>query len=354
MKKTILFLIILLLNIKTCKAYTLTEKLPQDKNIVISGEVVKYKWYKLKKVNERINNFFEHNCEYFEQVESEFGPWSEKIPLKNDYRIIEEKEEINKSEFDLIFIEDFKLVSLFVNEIKIYDSNNEALLYNLIICKDCVDQLSSYTNLNDGNYNTGVTINSNSQIVLKLDKPHIGKFSLNLYFEKKDKIFGFSVTTVFNEKWVKHLKFDKENLFYIDSGSSLKGYRVTLDTQWNYNPILIKKSYRYKDAIIKCFDYKKEYIDGYYEYMEGYSKDEASKAIFYKYKEATVKKEIIEKIQYMPLINDENEKVASNYNGKKEEKKYSKVPIFIIILGSILIFLVLICRRIGKNIKESR
>lgn len=201
MKKTIFTFILFFLITSNVKSLSWESELPIGKNIMIDKIEERYKWYKLKRVNERIENAFENNCEYFDIIDSTFNEWSSEIPIEM------------------------------------------------------------------------------------------------------------------------------------------------------------------KEQMINCYDYEKEYIEGYFTNMDGYIKDEESKKIFYKYSDYICDYNIDNRVaitsdneihEYPSVINDEQNKLAINYNTKNQTEEYELIPLFIVALGGILILLVLICRKMKKNMKECR
>ncbi len=357
MKKTIFTILFIFLFISNVKSLDWDSEIPVNKNIVIEKIEERYKWYKLNKTNERVENSMENNCEYFEKIETTFSDWNESIPEEKNNRIIEKKEEVIIDEYNIISFENFLTANISIKELKIKNSRNEILGYTITECRNCNASYEEYKYLYDNNRDTSVSITNNSVIRLKLDENCSDNPRIELYYNTEAVIFGWTVYLNYNSSvYVKKMDFNKANMI-LNSFPVSSYYIIPITSNWIYFENNVRKLYRYKDSLVSCYDYEKEYLDGYFVNVDNYIKDESSKISFYKYKEVNqIKEKCIKEENTIETnqLDDKNDKLAINYSYKKKSKDYSLIPVFLIALGGILILLVLICRKMRKNIKECR
>ncbi len=352
MKKTIIFILCTFLFMPDIYSKTFTNELPLNKSIIITSVEERYKWYKLKKVNEHYENAVKHNCEYFDEVENNFSEWNLVKPDEKEGRTIEEKVNIidlSDEKYNTILIDNFIVEFLELKSIVITDNSDKNIAFELAHCINC-------TTNEAGN----LILNKDSKIFLNLNNFHTEVPQVEIRFEKTNNILYFKSTLLVDYKYpVKSKGITTLGGTYKTCSTYYCSYKITSLYTWDEMDNYEEKYYRFKDSYVNCYSYEKEYFDGYFTYLNEYIKDENTKTYFYEYK--TVESEIIYKNIYNNKNNEEikpayneDEVIAINYGNKKTSEDYSKLPVFIIALGGILILLILICRKISINLKNSR
>lgn len=324
MRKVIIFILFTFLFIpfKRIKAIN-TNDLPLNENIKINGVSEKYKWYKLKKVDGRKENVFEHICEHLELKETDFSNWSTEKPEEKYGRIIEEKEETTSENptYFAIQIDNILASNLRTKEIKLFDDNGKQVKYNSVVCYNCTSTFPR-ENLFDNNYNTYFEIKHRQPITLILNEETDKNIRVQFIYDKEDYLFGYRISKL--DRNFKVLESKEENdTSLVRIGAQYYASYINSYKSWSSNNII--KYYRYKDAYLMCSE--KEYLDGYFDLVENYIKDEKQFIKEYDYENVVVEPEIIEKEVFKEIIVPK-EKIVNKYitiekeiSSQKEETK---------------------------------
>ena len=378
MRKVIIVILFTFLLVPLYKVKAIEEfDLPINQNINISKVTEKYKWYKLKEVDSRDENVFEHICEYLDLKETDYSSWSTEKPESNYGRIIEEKEETSNEEVEYysIMIDNIQTSNLRTFEIKLFDDYKEVKFYS-VVCYNCT---STYPreNLFDNNYNTFFEIKYNQPITLVLNEPTTDNLKIQFIYNKEDYLFGYRVSKL--DKYFNVIESKEENTStLIDKSTNNYSSCINSNNNWNQKT----KYYRYKDMYLVC--HEKEYLDDYYENVDDYIKDENQSIKSYEYEEVSIEPEIIEKEVFKEILvpkekivykylesnntceyedklvkadNKENNIKDQIYSSNKIEtnKKDVKQDIrFYVILSIVLLLIVFLCLFMKELIKKCR
>ena len=378
MRKVIILILFTFLFIPLYKVKAInTFDLPINQNISINKITEKYKWYKLKEVDSRNEDIFEHICEYLELKETDYSSWSTEKPESKYGRIIEEKDENESEEIEYYYlmIDNILASNLRTYEIKLYDDIKQVNYYS-VICYNCS---SAYPreNLFDNNYNTFFEIKVGEPITLALNEKTSKDIRVKFFYNKEDYLFGYRISKL--DKNFNILESKEENISTLidKSGPSYSSY-INSNSSWNQSV----KYYRYKDAYLVC--HEKEYLDDYYEEAENYIKDENQSIKVYDYEDVNIEPETIEKEVFKEILvpkekvvykyieatnsNDSCEYVSSQnieINDYKDEiensiqisnnKEITKRDIkFYVIFSIILLLIIFLCLFIKELIKKCR
>lgn len=345
MKKVIILILFTFLFVPDIHSQTLTNVLPLNKSITINKVEERYKWYKLKKVNEHYENSVEHSCEYFEDVNSDFNDWSLIKPEEKNNRIIEEKIvniDLSNKTYNTLMLDNFIVEFLEVKEIVLTNASGIKIPFALSECINC--NKSEAGNL---------LLNKDSKVILKLNNNYTEIIQIEIRFEKDNNILFWKSTLLLDKYPVRSLGVPTLGKMGKVCSTNYCSYKAYAGLIWEEYSSYEEKYYRYKDTFVNCYYYEKEYINGYFSNYDGYIKDENTKMYFYEYKlnnNNIIYKDKTEEEKY----NEDNSTIAINYGSKTDTEDYSNIPIFIIALGGILILLILICRKIRLNLKNGR
>lgn len=306
MKKVIIFLLFTFLFIpfKSIKANNEYD-LPLGNNIKINSINEKYKWYKLKEVDSRKENVFEHSCEYLVFRENNFTEWSYEKPEEKYGRIIEEKEvSSDVIKYSKILISNIYSPSLHIKELNLFDEKYNELIYTNVTCDNCSNQ-NDIKNISDNNYNTSFEISYNSSLNITLKEETSANIRVRIIYEKNDLIYGWKVSAIGKNNKVIYSKYENIDTMVRINSSIYGCYINSSELSWTKD---ITKYYRYKDSYLLC--YEKEYLDDYYESVDNYIKDENYFVKTYDYEE--VKPDVIEKEVFKEIIIPK-EKIVNKY-----------------------------------------
>ena len=310
MKKIVLFILFVFLfipfkKIKAINGYDL----PINKDIKVNSVNDKYKWYKLKEFDSRNEDVFEHICEYLELKETGYSSWSTEKPEEKYGRIIEEKEEEFHSEvkYSAIMIDNILTSNLRTKEIKLYDDNWNEIKYKSVLCYNCTSNFPR-ENLFDNVYNTYFEIRHGEPITLLLNEETTKNVRVQFFYEKEDYLFGYRVSKLDNQYNVLESREENDSTLRNLSSPAYASYINSNKVNWSSD--IKTKYYRYKDAYLVCAE--KEYLDGYYDYVEDYIKDENQKVNYYDYDEVILEPEIVEKEVFKEIVVPK-EKIVNKY-----------------------------------------
>ena len=385
MRKVIISILFTFLLVPLYKVQAInTFDLPINQNISIKKVTEKYKWYKLKEVDSREENVFEHICEYLELKETDYSSWSTEKPESKYGRIIEEKEETTNEivEYYSIMIDNILASNLRTFEIRLYDDTKEVKYYS-VVCYNCS---STYPreNLFDNDYNTFFEVKFNQPITLVLNEPTTENIRVQFIYNKEDYLFGYRISKL--DKYYNVLESREEGLSTLvnRSNHAYSSYINSRSNNWSNSTST--KYYRYKDAYLVC--HEKEYLDDYYENVDDYIKDENRSIKSYEYEDVKIEPKVVEKEVFKEMVvpkekivyryiennnsNDSCEYVSSQkveLNDYKEEPKSSTIISnntkankeitkrdikFYVIFSIILLLIILLCLFIKELINKCR
>ncbi len=309
MRKVIIFILFTFLFIpfKSIKAIN-SDNLPLNEDIKINNITKKYKWYKLKEVDSRKENVFEHICEHLELKETKFSEWSTEKPEEKYGRIIEEKEEFTTEspEYFAIQIDNILVSNLRTKEIKLYDDSGKEIKYRSVVCYNCTSTFPR-ENLFDNNYNTYFEIRHNQPITLILNEETNKNIRVQFIYDKEDYLFGFRISKLDRKFNVLESK-EENDTSLVKLGAQYYASYINSNKNWSSENKI--KYYRYKDAYLICN--VKEYLDDYYDSIEGYIKDENQLIKEYGYENVVVEPEIVEKEVFKEIVVPK-EKIVNKY-----------------------------------------
>ena len=349
-KKIFVLFFALFFLLPNIKAETFFNVLPSKKSILINNIEERYRWY--KEVEEEY--YKEEYSEGCEGVSGDFSEWSLEKPEEKENRIIEKRtEEIDLSsrEYNRIILSGFIVEYLELKEIELTNDAGIKIPHTIISCNNC------------GKTVTGdMLLNKNSSVELKLDKLYSDILQVEIRFGKDNNIL-FWETTLYKDSYpVRYTGTRTVGALSKVCASTYCLYKLHYMLPWNEYPSYKNIYYRYKDDYFKCYEYKKEYIDGYYKELDGYIKDESTRVYYYQYEEVKSglckssfdkKNEVNEVFEKNNITEESDDMIAINYGTKDIKKEYSKIPLFIIGIISILTSLVIICFKMRKNILEN-
>ncbi len=330
MKKVIIVLLFTFLFIpfKSIKAIN-SDNLPLNKDIKINSVNEKYKWYKLKEVDSRKENVFEHICEHLELKETEYSSWVSEKPEAKYGRIIEEKEEASSSEvkYSAIMIDNVLTLNLRTKEIKLYDDNGNEIKYRSVICYNCTSTFPR-ENLFDNVYSTYFEIKHNQPITLLLNEETTKNIRVQFIYDKEDYLFGFRISKLDKNYNVLESKEENDSTLRNLSSPAYSSYINSNKVNWSSDSKT--KYYRYKDSYLLCNE--REYLDEYYDFVEDYIKDENQINKYYDYDEVLLEPQIVEKEVFKEIVVPK-EKIVNKYitiekenDSQKDEKNNESKP----------------------------
>lgn len=321
MRKVIMLILFTFLLVPLYKVKAInTFDLPINQNISISKVTEKYKWYKLNEVDSRNENVFEHNCEYLELRETDYSFWSTEKPEQKYGRIIEEKEETSEDavEYYYLKIDNILTSNLRTFEIRLYDEDNKRVNYYNVVCYNCSSTFPR-ENLFDNDFNTYFEVKFNQPITLILNEKTSKNIRVQFLYNKEDYLFGYRISKL--DKYFNVIESKEENVeTLVNRGAQ---YYSSYINSTNNNWKNIIKYYRYKDEYLVCSE--KEYLDDYYEEVDGYIKDENRSIKSYDYEDVNVEPEIIEKEVLKEVIVPEEKTVFKEVLVPEEKIVYKYI-----------------------------
>ena len=226
-----------------------------------------------------------------------------------------------------------------ISEIIVKDNNNLTIECN-----------SEFEYLTDGDLNTYYDINNEVYCYFN-NKMDANDLAVTIYASNDaSKYQGYNYYLI-NENKIKLYR----------NCASFKGYFDFTFSINNIFPELIKTEmhYKYVDKLYKTYELEREFINDYYEYLEGYNKDERTKKTFYRY------------ITNDYIIVDENNQIVTDENYCKKEfcrliyltnevneiidnpKTYDGINKYFISLLISLILIIIIVKKCRLNKKSS-
>lgn len=347
MKKIICLFICLFIFILDLNAQSFFDELSINKSIFIEQVEERYRWYKLKIINEHYEEEKDY-CPNYEEIISDFSEWSVSKPEEKANRVIEEKTEyidLVNNTYNYILLNNLIIERLILKEIVITTPANVKMPFKIKECIDCV--------IDDNGY---YLLNKNSQILIELENNYIDPPQIEIRYEKDNYILYFEASLFDNKYLVKSIKVRTLGALTRFMSTYYVAYKVHSGLIWTSYDTYSQTYYRYKDTYFRCYDYEKEYLDGYHKEVNGYIKDENTKRYFYSYSEVLnqncSKVTTFDKNNNIVSPEADSDTIAINYGSKTEKRDYSKLPIYIFVLISILSLLVLVCIKMKKNISD--
>lgn len=352
---------------------TWSTKYPEKNNITIETET-RYKWFINRKVDLGYMDV-ENNCEYFDKNDfKEVVNFTIELPDEKQNRIIEPFEKYENKNINYagtIHFFNFTInENVQLTEIEIFN-NKEKIKFEI------VDRTyfngSDLSMLMDGLKDKYIPFQNYDKLSLGLGKIYnLENIILRLYFNKPSSKFEIITLAIGHSKYeyismgefknVEEHIICENNICYVDI--DVKKYIG--DTRFEDYIF----GYKYTDTLYKCYKNSKEYLDGYYSFIENYQKDENSAVTYYRYKE-NENKDIIkeienikkQKISYVKMDYDSDnqivEKEENNDNQLalqteiKETIENNDLKIYqVLIITSLIIFLVTITYIVYKKCRK--
>ncbi len=356
MKKFFLFCLLLIPQMKIQAEETWSDwsqDKPIGKNIIIEEEE-RYKWYRNKEKVNYIRLDDEYNCEYLDKENYILSDWviSYDSPEYKEYRTIENVALEQKRDINLIkTLHIFNIISsdlVNITEIQLI-SNKTILEYEITDHMDF--SIERFDKLDDGvKDEIAIDFENHDKISLTLNNfKKLENMKLEIYFINNNNLIS-QIGISSGHDLYKYLTFQNitNTNYAIDCDEIV--CKLTIDLEKEIKNKTVESPinvYKYQDRLYKCTNIEQNYLDGYYNYIEGYEKDENSKLMFYRYKVVKNEKSLnkIDEIIYnQKETNDNNNEdinaeKSSNLityareNNKKENKKplTNKVLIFSLI-----------------------
>ena len=288
MKK--IFIIILFLMCTNIKALEITysdwsEEYPKGVNDILIQKEDRYKWYKKKETN--INYLIKEdikdkNVDYNdykiitnEEIITEPTKYEDRIITSSNVRYtFKETDVTNIMIRNFYFNDPVKISEVIVTNIK----TNEKINYTL---DNDLNKLYHYNFINDGNLNEYIRVNNPTILILNLDSSYNAKdLNIKIYY----KCEGININyfeLFFATKRLYGLYYNRTHLNKCISNECIINIDYkSMKEQLTFNDIVL---YTYKDKLYKTYDIEKEYSDGYYKYLDEYTKDETDFKTFYRY-----------------------------------------------------------------------
>lgn len=347
--------------------YTTEKK--QLTDLVDVEEQTFYKWYReqyyfdyyIKETNESEHQKLDET----DFIQTTFSNWSLNVPDEKPNREVQTRSVYYYSDIKKIKYIHFYSLSgsnnrLNLNEITIYNKNNNRINYN-IICEGCNDNFHKY--INDGNnYQVDSYIEVGGYLRLELDDYYdLNDLKIQLYltdFDRDEKNFEINTSRdavinnniyswIFTKNWFTHnsnneytkceyniIDFLLKNPEWTDESRSLT---PVLPSKTRF--VLPKTEYSYRDTLYKYYSFSKVYSDDYYisPPEEFPIKDTTDFKQFYRYRSRdkfVIKKDIViteknTKLEDYVIFNSNPDlKITSNININKNGtyKAYYKLP----------------------------
>jgi len=334
-------------------------------------EIKKWRWYTLIEENIHYESDVENICEDFEKINKDnfiLGQWNYQIekPEEKEGREIEKIEreiKVSRDYNNLIEINNF---DIFVENIVLYELEFLNKDGNKLDYK--VDEYfiinGEVNDIFDGNLTTSAEVNKTSRFKMKFNSSfNIKDMVIKLtYKEPTNEFRGLFFTSLLTDEIVTNF-FEASSTDSILCENGICTMTIIPNEEAMYNePISIKtQEYKYRDKYYKCYSEKKAYIDGYFDNLDGFIKDEndfiLEKISNINYDDTNIQEPIYKNFEeeqiftYEPetIVNEElpkknnvNNQVAvldKNDKEKQETNTYNYIFIPIIILTILLTIL---------------
>ncbi|NLC47892.1 MAG: hypothetical protein GX758_00845 [Tenericutes bacterium] len=261
-----------------------SEDYPKRVNEILIEKEERYKWFIKKDINEEYLIKESFGDKYIDYSDYKYTPLSEKSmvypEIYEDRIIYEETISLSFSEDDVthVIINNLDSENLYISEISVFNLSTETPMSYTLDSNYIKSELLNF--VNDGNVREYKKIPKRTDIVLSLNGKYNYKDIYVLVNYKEEQIFRLSyklssekdssLYTLYNHIYVTRgcsnicvARFDYEKL------------TETLDFETTY--------YTFKDKLYRTYDLAKEYKEGYYTFVDGYTKDDMLSKTFYRY-----------------------------------------------------------------------
>ncbi len=360
MKKAVCVMFIFFTFIIHINAENWTTEIKDLENKKVIESELRYKFYKL----DLLENIYEiYNVEskdiydYEDYIYSDYSSWSYELPEMKLFREIEIREEIKDmtlSEVKYIKIDnfigdgDFYIKGIAV----IYKSLDKFIDYKISIETENELKRNNIYKLDNGKVsNEGIILKYGEKIFLELSSEYKTEdIKITLFYSSKS-LLNRSFNLSFSDNNKSLISYNTVNIQIHNNNFAMTTYdNFDLFNKVNKSVIL---KYRYRDKLFKKNEYKKVYLEGYFNDKKDLIKDLESSLIFYKYEDVIKEKEICY-LNYINVLNEDNVptldtgKIAYNIASKpKIVYDYSLViGSLLVLLGTILLFLFYLLKKL--------
>ncbi len=260
---------------------------PEGINEILIESEIRYKWYIKKEVNVEYLIKEKIGEKYVDYDDFQYTSLSEESivePQRYSERIIYEdyrEYKFNENDVTHILIGGIKSNGYFkISEIVVTNKNNNEII-NYSLDYD-YNRYFNYKFINDGNFDKYIRVTSPTTISIELNaKYNLNDIEVNIYYKCDDDNTNSFIYTLASEK---------ESVLY---GIYYRNYTVPkciVDCKLTFNSDFLDEKldflipfYTFKDKVYKTYYLEKEYKEGYYKFLEGYTKDEDESKTFYRY-----------------------------------------------------------------------
>ncbi len=353
--------------------------MPTGKDVVIESET-RYRWYKENTANDYYGYFDESKISsidmnnYIYTTEIEVYEEPQNIP----YREIEAFPytlTYDKSTSSQLLVNNFTIRdAIEISEISVYDKANLEFISYTLDGRSVFD--GDATKIDDDYMSADcLTVHSDTYLLLILDKEYnITDLEIHIYISDNNR-----ENNSFYVSFLKDYKYKiqtKKHVIRINRPNCYANHCkmiVENDNTWISESSFDVTKYVYKDKLFMYLKNEREYLDGYYVFVNDYIKDEIDYKTYYRYKENSVasnttsNKKDLNKNNNTINSNKTNEVKVLDVSLSEEEKVHlidvskienTKLPlnktIIYVVLSLFLTFILIIGRNIYKKNKNSR
>lgn len=299
---------------------------------ILNAEEVKYRWFKITEEDIHYEYDPEEMCKSFEKVDYDnfvYGEYRYSLikPEEKDGRVITKEVhnlDINRHEINIMQIKKFDMKKeLLLTEFEIFDKNGNKINYNI---DHFYFENGVGSTIKDEDYSNNIVANIFSVLWLKFDKPlNILDATFKLTYLDNGNTFNGLDIYFYIDKDLRVEVFDAYSEIVTTSCSEGVCESTIKANEGRVNNLEIdinSNVYKYKDKKYKCYTVGKEYLPGYFDLVQGYTKDESD---FIKVDNTSNKEllEIVDKSKEIDLLIDkvntlidENLNLRLNFNAK--------------------------------------
>lgn len=265
MKKCLIFVLTLFLFVRvqavTEKYSEWSSEYPKDVSRLLIRSEERYLWYK--------DIITDENYIMKEFVKDEKIDKNNFVTVSSEESIIEPKGYVSRTikSWDALYTfksNDIDSISITFNDSNIYELelyiNNDKINYEVS---------HEYSFLNDNVFDKYEVINN--KVDIKLDNKYdIKDILVKLYCVSNDSSIYFTYKSYRYEIYYNNYKLDKD-IISIDSSNLIANLNQKV------------RMYKYIDTLYRTYKVKREYTTDYYTELEGYTRDDSSRTLFYSY-----------------------------------------------------------------------
>lgn len=301
---------------------------------ILNAEEVKYKWFKYIDNNIHYEYNPEETCQNFEKIDYDnfiYGEYKYSLikPEEKEGRVITKEVhnlDINRHEINIMQIKKFDMKKeLLLTEFEIFDKNGNKINYNI---DHFYFENGVGSTISDEDYSNNIVANIYSVLWLKFDKPlNILDATFKLTYLDNGNTFNGLDIYFYIDKDLRVEVFDAYSEIVSTScndGICESNIKANEGRVNNLEIDINTNVYKYKDKKYKCYTVGKEYLPGYFDFVQGYTKDESD---FIKVDNTSNKEllEIVDKSKEIDLLTDkinslidENLNLRLDFNSKLE------------------------------------